>query len=184
MVADPDRDLVEAAKSGDKVAFGKLVAHYYDLVYAVAFGVLGGREEALDVAQEVFFKVFRELGRFQGQSKFKTWLYRISVNAAIDASRKKRPAEPIEEKTNLEAKSPSPREEASRKELRGLIEEGLNMLPPEHRAVLVLREWHELSYEEIAETLQIEMGTVMSRLFYARRKLAQVMGVKFGELEP
>ena len=181
MVTDPDQDLITAAKGGDQVAFGKLVRRHYNLVYAVTFGVLGQREEALDMTQEVFFKIFRELEHFQGQSKFKTWLYRISVNAAIDASRRRRPAEPIEEETNFETKGPGPREEASRRELRKLIEEGLSVLNPEHRAVLVLREWQELSYDEIAEALQIEIGTVMSRLFYARKKLAQIMSVKLGE---
>ena len=178
MKPDPDQDLIESAKGGNKAAFGKLVARHYNLVYAVAFGVLGQREEALDVAQEVFFKIFRELKQFQGQAKFKTWLYRISVNAAIDASRRRRPQEPIEEEFNLQAKQPSPREEASRRELHQLIEKALGLLNPEHRAVLVLREWQELSYEEIAETLQIEMGTVMSRLFYARKKLAEIIGGK------
>jgi len=184
MVNDPDQELVTLAKRGDKAAFGKLVAQYHDLVYAVAFGVLGEREEALDATQDVFIKIFQELEHFQGQSKFKTWLYRISVNAAIDAARKRRPTEPIEEEANFEAKNLSPRAEASQREIRELIEKALSSLNPEHRAVLVLREWHELSYEEIAETLQIEMGTVMSRLFYARKKLAEIIGVKFGELKP
>lgn len=175
---DPDQDLVRLVKEGDKGAFGKLASRHYELVYAVAFGILGNREEALDVTQEVFMKAFLEIQKFQGNSKFKTWLYRISVNAAIDVSRRKRPTEPIEEKTDLQTREPSPREQAGRGEIQGLVQKGLDLLSPEHRAVLVLREWHELSYDEIAETLQIEVGTVMSRLFYARKKLAEVLRVK------
>ncbi|MBI4358589.1 MAG: sigma-70 family RNA polymerase sigma factor [Candidatus Omnitrophica bacterium] len=173
---DPDRHLVERAKAGDRGAFGKLATRHYELVYAVAFGVLGNREDALDVAQEALMKAFLEIQKFQGESKFRTWLYRISVNAAIDASRRKRPTEPIEERIDLRAHEPSPREEAHRREIRGLVRNALDLLSPEHRTILVLREWHELSYDEIAETLQIEVGTVMSRLFYARKKLAEALG--------
>ena len=157
---------------------GKLVSRHYELVYAVAFGVLGNREEALDVTQEVFMKSFLEIQKFKGESKFKTWLYRVSVNAAIDASRRKRPTEPIEEKVDLQTHEPNPREQAGRREIQGLVQKVLDLLSPEHRAVLVLREWHELSYDEIAETLQIEVGTVMSRLFYARKRLAEVLQMK------
>src|SRR3990167_8893685 len=98
---DPDQDFVGQASGGNKTAFGKLVQRHYEMVYAVTYGVLGSREEALDVTQEVFIKVFREIGNFKGQSKFKTWLYRIAVNAAIDATRRRRPEEPIEESARL-----------------------------------------------------------------------------------
>src|SRR3989338_4597675 len=180
---DPDRALIDKAMSGNKAAFGILIQKYYEMVYAVAYGVLSRREEALDVAQEVFIKVFREIGNFKGESKFKTWLYRIAVNAAIDATRRRRPEEPIEESARFETKVLSPREEASREETRELVGKALEFLNPEHKAVLVLREWQELSYEEIAETLQVEIGTVMSRLFYARKRLAEIIGVKFKDLK-
>lgn len=183
MKHDPDQDLVEQAKGGDKAAFGKLVQKHYEMVYAVAYGVLGNREEALDATQEVFIKVFREIGKFQGQSKFKTWLYRVSINSAIDACRRRRPTEPIEEGAVFETQSPSPREQASQEEVHELVRKALGLLNPEHRAVLVLREWHELSYEEIAQTLQLEIGTVMSRLFYARKKLAELIGTKLKGLK-
>ena len=180
---DPDQGLVAQASAGDKAAFGKLVEKHYEMVYAVTYGVVGNREEALDVTQDVFIKVFRQIGDFRGQSKFKTWLYRISINSAIDACRRRRPEGPIEEGALFESKIPGPREEASREETRKLVEKALESLNPEHRAVLVLREWQELSYEEIAEALQIEMGTVMSRLFYARKRLAEIIGLKFKELK-
>src|SRR3989338_56614 len=94
---DPDRALIDKAMRGNKTAFGKLVQKYYEMVYAVDYGVLSRREEALDTAQEVFIKAFREIENFKGESKFKTWLYRITINTAIDATRRRRPEEPIDE---------------------------------------------------------------------------------------
>ncbi len=182
---DPDDSLVREAKTGDKAAFGKLVNKYYEMVYAVVFGVLHHREAAKDVAQEVFLKVFRELLGFEGKAKFKTWLYRVSVNAALDQARKRRPAESLDatDKSSdddeppvvITDKSPGPRDRAAQRELRVLLDQAIEQLSADHRAVLVLREWQELSYEEIAETLGVEIGTVMSRLHYARKKLGELL---------
>ena len=187
---DPDLDLVRDARNGSQSAFQKLVTNYYQMVYVVAFGILNHSEAARDTAQEVFLKVFRELGKFEGKSKFKTWLYRIAVNAAIDEGRKKRPLESLDGGDDLEDEkpvitpvdhAPGPRDLAYQSELREAIARALEGLSSDHRAVLVLREFQDLSYEEIAETLQIEVGTVMSRLFYARKKLAEILSSKMGE---
>ncbi len=188
---DPDGDLIRESRAGSKAAFGKLVDRYYEMVYVLAYGVLHEREAARDTAQEVFLKAFREIQNFEGRSKFKTWLYRIAMNAAVDEARKRRPTLSIDasDASDDEDKRPviitdsssGPREEMVQGELRGLIERALSELSPEHRAVMVLREWQDLSYEEIAETLQIEMGTVMSRLFYARKKLAEVLKRTIGK---
>ena len=185
---DPDSDLVKQADSGNKQAFGELVNHYYQMVYAVAYGILNHHEAARDVAQEVFLKAFREIKKFQGRSKFKTWLYRIAVNAAIDQGRRRRPMESLDatDVSDEEDKPPviivdnhpGPREMASQSELRANIESALSELSPDHRAVLVMREWQELSYEEIADMLGVQIGTVMSRLFYARKKLAEVLSAR------
>ena len=185
---DPDLDIIQAAKAGDNEAFDKLVNRYYEMVYAVSFGVLNERESSRDVAQEVFIKVFRELQRFEGKSKFKTWLYRITVNSAIDQSRKKRLTQTIDatdasddpEKAAkvLTDTKPGPRDRASQAELGQLIQKAMTKLSEDHRAVLVLREFQELSYEEIAETLDIGIGTVMSRLYYARKKMAEILGIQ------
>jgi RNA polymerase sigma-70 factor (ECF subfamily) len=187
MIQDPDAGWVAKAQKGDRAVFGKLVAKHYDMVYAIAYGILNNRESALDTAQEVFLKAFRTLENFEGKSKFKTWLHRVAVNAAIDQTRRKRPTESLDidpDDPNSEGRAPlivkdgrpGPREEAARDELREIVEKGLNQLSADHRAVLVLREWQGLSYEEIAEALGLELGTVMSRLFYARKKLAEALG--------
>ncbi len=186
---DSDEPILEQARSGDQAAFGKLVDRHYEMVYAVAFGILRNREAARDVTQEAFIKAHRELPRFEGKSKFKTWIYRITVNAAIDERRRhKRPMESLDatdasdddDRAPVIIKDPGagPAGEAEQSELRSLIFKSLEELSPEHRAILVLREWQGLSYEEIAESLGIETGTVMSRLFYARKKLAEVLAPK------
>ena len=189
---DPDHALILEAKSGSQPAFEKLVNRYYQMVYAICYGVLNHAESARDTAQEVFIKVFRELRKFEGKSKFKTWLYRISVNAAIDEGRKKRPIESLDRGDDPEDEKPpitpvdhsaGPRDLAYQSELREVLAKGLEELSADHRAVLVLREFQDLSYEEIAETLQIGIGTVMSRLFYARKKLAEILSPKLGEIK-
>lgn len=185
MLEPGEKELVKRAKKGDKAAFGKLVNLYYEMVYVLTFGVLKNREAAKDVTQDVFMKVFKDLHKFDGKSKFKTWLHRVSVNAAIDQYRKRKPTQSIDmtDKSDdedsapviIESNLPSPRDEASRGELKELMKEALEKLSEDHKAVLVLREWQGLSYEEIAETLEIEVGTVMSRLYYARKKLEEAL---------
>ena len=190
---DPDHELIREAKGGNQAAFGKLVNQYYQMVYSISYGVLNHSEAARDVAQEVFFKVFREIRNFAEKSKFKTWLYRIAVNAAIDEGRKKRPVvsldagdDPEDEKPAITPAdhAPGPRDLAYQSELREVIGRAIEELSADHRAVLVLREFQDLSYEEIAGMLHIEIGTVMSRLFYARKKLAEILSLRMGEAKP
>jgi len=193
-MSDADKDLLERARQGQKEAFGQLANRYYEMVYAVAFGVVNNREIARDAAQDAFLKAYRELHRFEGKSSFKIWLYRITVNAAIDLARKKRPMESLdptdaadEEEDRpamvLRDRSLGPRDRAAQSELRERMNQALQQLSEDHRSVLVLREWQELSYEEIAKALDIQVGTVMSRLFYARKKLAEVLKIEEKEQE-
>ena len=184
-MTDPDLEWVERARQGDKQAFGKLVNHYYEMVYMVCYGVLRLREAARDTTQDVFLKAFQEIARFKGDSKFKTWLYRVAMNAAIDAARKRKPQVSLDgtdasddedqKPVVIEDTTEGPRDQASRGEIKVLMKQALEELSPEHKAVLVLREWEGLSYEEIGETLGVELGTVMSRIFYARKKMGEVL---------
>jgi RNA polymerase sigma-70 factor (ECF subfamily) len=188
-ISDPDAELVLKAKQNDKAAFGKLVTHYYEMVYALSYGVLNQREAALDVTQEVFLKVYRVIGTFEGKSKFKTWLHRIAVNAAIDEARKRKPVESLDVREDEEDSnrapvvipdlSADPRGRAEQAEYRELLDRAMSRLSAEHKAILVMREWQGFSYEEIAQTLDLELGTVMSRIFYARKKLAEALGQDF-----
>ncbi|MFT3913244.1 MAG: sigma-70 family RNA polymerase sigma factor [Anaeromyxobacteraceae bacterium] len=179
-----DLALVSRAQGGDQDAFRTLVVRFQRKVYAVALGIVKDPDLAWDVAQEAFVRVHGRLSTFEGKSAFSTWLFRVTTHLAIDAVRKERTArkDQLEDvlESDLEGGSEGilstalgndPRENALRKELAGEIERALGTLSAEHRAIIVLRELEGLSYEELAERLDIPKGTVMSRLFHARKKL-------------
>jgi RNA polymerase sigma-70 factor (ECF subfamily) len=183
MEAD-DLALVEQAKAGDGEAFRALVVRHQRKVYAVALGIVKDPDLAWDVAQEAFVRVHRHLPEFKGDSAFTTWLFRIASHLAIDAVRKERRSQKDElddvrdadvaegaEGILSTALGQDPRENALRRELAGKIQEALETLPVIHREILVLREVEGLSYEELAARLGIQKGTVMSRLFHARKKM-------------
>jgi RNA polymerase sigma-70 factor (ECF subfamily) len=183
MEAD-DLSLVSKAKDGSDDAFRALVVRYQRKVYALALGVVKDADLAWDVAQETFVRVHAHLGEFEGKSSFGTWLYRIATHLAIDAVRRERRSlkddvDDVNEGSLAEggegilstALGNDPRESALRRELAAKMEEALATLPEKHRTILVLREVEGLSYEELAERLAIHKGTVMSRLFHARRKM-------------
>lgn len=191
-----DRELVAQAKQGDRQAFGRLVERYQQRVYALSYGIVRQREDAWDVAQEAFVKAYRNLGRFEGNSAFYTWLYRIAYNLSIDAlrDRARRETVDIDENRKLEealAKSgrrplEHPDEMAARRELSTVLQRAMHKLSDKHRAIIVLREIQGLSYEEMADVLGISKGTVMSRLFHARQNLQTLLApyVKKGEDVP
>jgi RNA polymerase sigma-70 factor (ECF subfamily) len=183
MEAD-DLSLVSQAKAGDAAAFRTLVVRYQRKVYAVALGVVKDPDLAWDVAQEAFVRVHRHLGEFEGKSAFSTWLFRIATHLAIDSVRRERRSQKdelddVDEGSLAEggegilatALGNDPRENVLRRELAGKIQDALATLPEKHRTILVLREVEGLSYEELAERLEIHKGTVMSRLFHARKKM-------------
>jgi RNA polymerase sigma-70 factor (ECF subfamily) len=183
MEAD-DLSLVSKAKAGDGDAFRALVVRYQRKVYALALGVVKDPDLAWDVAQEAFVRVHRHLAEFEAKSSFSTWLYRIATHLAIDAVRRERRSQKDEVDEVNEADlagggegilattlGNDPRENVLRRELARKIQEALATLPEKHRTILVLREVEGLSYEELAERLGIHKGTVMSRLFHARKKM-------------
>jgi RNA polymerase sigma-70 factor (ECF subfamily) len=171
-------DLVARTQAGDEVAFAQLVRENQGRVYRIALGMLKDPDSAMDVAQETFLRVHRNLARFRSEAAFSTWAYRICVNLSLDVVRRRRPLEPLPPdddaawETNLAALPVlNPEQIASSRELGGRILAALEQLPEKHRAILLLREVEGLSYEQLAEVLQIPKGTVMSRLFHARLKL-------------
>ncbi len=183
MEAD-DLSLVSRAQAGDADAFRALVVRYQRKVYALALGVVKDPDLAWDVAQEAFVRVHQHLGEFEAKSTFSTWLFRIATHLSIDAVRRERRAQKddvddVNEGDLAEggegilstALGNDPRENLLRRELAGKIQEALATLPEKHRTILVLREVEGLSYEELAERLKIQKGTVMSRLFHARKKM-------------
>ncbi len=181
---DDDLALVQRAKDGDTDAFRSLVVRYQRKVYAVALGIVKDADMAWDVSQDVFVRVHRGLDGFKGQSTFFTWLFRIATHVAIDSVRKERigQRDQVDEvhETDLEdagegilatSLGNDPGDTLLRRELAAKMEAALATLPEKHRTILVLREVEGLSYEELAERLGIHKGTVMSRLFHARKKM-------------
>lgn len=186
-VTDVDRDRVARAQTGDYYAFEELVRHYRNDVYGLAYHFVRNREEAWDISQEVFVKAHRSLTHFRGDSSFKTWLLRITANQCKDYLKKRR-LETVSYNDALEAEqAPSsiqdPSHSAEAKEVGEAIQIALNGLPFKHRTAFVLREFEGLSYEEMAKAMGCNLGTVMSRLHHARKKLQvtlQRMGIAGG----
>jgi RNA polymerase sigma-70 factor, ECF subfamily len=180
-----DAALVKAAQKGDTDAFEELVARHRDKIYARAFSMVRNEDEAIDLSQEAWVKGWQRLAQFQGDSSFATWMTRITINLCLDELRKqkRRRTESIEEmddetggvERQMPAITVNPTERLERGELRQRIEKGLEQLSHEHRTVLVLHEFEEMEYKEIAKMMECSIGTVMSRLFYARRKLAAIL---------
>ena len=192
MEAD-DLALVEAAKAGDDGAFKALVIRHQRKVYAVALGIVKDPDQAWDVAQEAFVRVHRHLPEFKGDAAFTTWLFRIATHLAIDSVRKERQSQKDELDDVRDADLASgaegilstplgsdPGENALRRELAGKLQEALATLPVIHREILVLREVEGLTYEELAARLGIQKGTVMSRLFHARKKMQAALSAYAG----
>jgi RNA polymerase sigma-70 factor (ECF subfamily) len=180
-----DQALVGAARQGDTRAFEELVARHRDKIYARAFSMLRNEQEAIDLSQEAWVKGWQRLNQFQGESSFGTWMTRIVINLCLDELRRQKrqrtdSMEAIEEESGgVERQMPilevNPTAGLERTELRQRIDRALGQLSHEHRTVLVLHEFEEMEYKQIAKTMECSIGTVMSRLFYARRKLAALL---------
>src|SRR5438876_1777026 len=180
-----DPKLVQAAQQGDMEAFEELVARHRDKIYARAVSMMRNEEEAIDLSQEAWVKGWQRLKQFQGEASFGTWMTRIVINLCLDQLRKQKRqrTESIEamseESGGVERQMPvvtvNPTAGLERGELRQRIDRALGQLSYEHRTVLVLHEFEEMEYKQIAKTMGCSIGTVMSRLFYARRKLAALL---------
>ena len=180
-----DEVLVQLGQKSDLAAFEELVARHRDKIYARAFSMMRNEEEALDLSQEAWVKSWQRLNQFQGQSSFGTWLTRIVINLCLDQlrKRKRQRAESIEEMDEesggVERQMPvvtvNPTAGLEQIELRQKIDQALGQLSYEHRTVLILHGFEEMEYKQIAKQMDCSIGTVMSRLFYARRKMAVLL---------
>ena len=178
-----DHELVLAARKGDRDAFKTLFERYHRRAYALAFGVLRHADDALDVVQDAFIKAHKYLDKFEGNSSFYTWLYRIVMNLAIDHLRKHRRVKPVElDESRIESDAGdntllpkllggNPGRALMDKQIRTRIDQALEELSENHRAVLVMRELEGMSYEEMAQAMNCSKGTIMSRLFHARKNM-------------
>jgi len=161
-----DREIIKKIRNGNKEAFKFIVEKYMKLAYSIAYSIVGSREEALDISQEAFIKVYRNLKKFDASKPFLPWFIKILKNIAIDRMRKEKirliPLEVVENK-------------GVSTEIKLELERALANLNEEERQIIFLRHFDGYSYKEIAEILDIPVGTVMSRLFYARRKLKKML---------
>jgi len=172
--------LVARCQDGDREAQELLVRKYQEKVYHLAYGLLGHPEEALDACQEVLVAMLRSLARFRGESRFQTWLYRITINTCIMRRRSARARTRLISDVPVDSARPAwqqvdPESMVLNREAQAAVREHLRRLPPEFRAVVVLRELEGLSYEEIAETLGVPLGTVRSRLSRGRLLLREAL---------
>jgi RNA polymerase sigma-70 factor (ECF subfamily) len=178
---DDEPELIEACRRGDTSAFGILVRRYQDRLFPTMLRLSGRPEDAQDLLQDAFLKAFQKLKRFHGESSFYTWLYRIAVNLALSDRRRRRPIVGWEAPSSyrpgtdppssIELADPS--EPLEKAELNQCVQAALNRLAKDHRAVVVLKDLDGLRYEEIAEILNIPVGTVRSRLHRARLELRE-----------
>ena len=183
--ADEPR-LVDGAKCGDMQSFEELVSRYRDKVYLRAYSIMRNEDLAVDLSQNAWVKAWQRLAQFHGDASFATWLNRIVTNLCLDELRRQKrlrtdSIEEIEEATGpvenrMEIQEVDPIEKLNQKELRERIDDAMDKLSDNHRAVLVLYEYEHLEYKEIADQMDTSIGTVMSRLFYARKKLAALLG--------
>lgn len=186
-----DITLVQRVRTGDQRAFKLLVERYQRKVYGVALGMMRNKEDARDVAQEAFVKVYRYVEFFKGDASFSTWLYRITTNICIDILRKRGTTKGLThiefdeavKRDTAEAQigalgsmlGTNPQKSALRKELADKINEAMAQIPETHRQILLLREVEGMSYDDLSKTLNIPKGTVMSRLFHARLKMQNIL---------
>lgn len=187
--AEEDRVLIARAQQGDMAAFRQLVDRHQRRAFAIALALVRDENDARELVQDAFLRVFKSLGSFQGGSSFFTWLYRIITNLSIDLIRKPgRQLADIDEARfesdeSQEAEFPllsrvdgaDPADVVRRREIAKRLQAALDALPPYHRGVIVMREIEGLSYEEMAQAMNVSKGTIMSRLFHARQKLQKAL---------
>lgn len=179
----PERDLLAQASRGNRDAFGELVRRYEKKVLALSNRLCGNPDDGADAAQEAFVSAWQGLPRFRGDANFSTWLYRLTSNACMDLLRRRQrrdahagpSLDDIEARVDVPDPAPAPQETVERRELRQEIRDALQALSPEHRQVLILREIHQLSYDEIGRVLSLDAGTVKSRIHRARESLRKIL---------
>lgn len=181
-------ELIQRCQAGDTAAFDQLVVRYRTRVFGMIYNMVHSEQDAWDLAQDSFLKAWKSIARFRGQSSFYTWMYRIVMNVTIDWLRKKHvkgSGTEFDDAIQLKEIDPAsrtvphadalPHERMRHGEIRARIDQAISQLSPEHRAVILMKEMEDMQYHEIAEALGCSIGTVMSRLFYARKKLQNLL---------
>jgi len=175
-----ETEVISRCQRGDQEALKEIFDKYHEKVYRIAYGVVRQREEALDIVQEVFIKLFRSIKNFKGRSRFYTYLYRMVMNTAIDHARKtgKQLISSLDEEGSFEPSDEvekGPERILLQKELEERVKRAMDKLPAEQKAALIFRDVEGLSYQEIAEAMGCSIGTVMSRLHYGRKRMQELL---------
>jgi RNA polymerase sigma-70 factor (ECF subfamily) len=171
-----DADLVAASLGGDLSAFDTLVERHRRNVYSVCYRFVGNHEDASDLTQDVFLRAFRAIRRFKGQSSVGTWLYRIAVNVSLNRVSVKTPqSEPIDARQHVDTRSDTPGERILRDERAARVRAAIAKLPRKQRASLILRMYHDMSHQEIADTLGSTVGAVKANVFHGLRNLKKLL---------
>lgn len=170
-----DLELTRRSQAGDTEAFDKLITKYRVRIFTMVCGIVRNEHDAWDLAQEGFLKAWHSIHLFRGRSSFYSWLYSITVNLTIYSLRRQGRCVEVELSEALPSSLPGPGVNYQRTEIREQVNAALARLSPEHRAVVVLKDLEGLQYGEIAGVLHLSMGTVMSRLFYGRKKLQSML---------
>ena len=191
LTQDEQRRVIDRVLSGDVNAFGLLVEDQSKVVYNLCLRMVNNEQDAYDLSQDAFLKAYTNLSLFRGDSKFSSWLYKLTTNVCLDFLRKRSRQKTVpltyetddgeQEYLPIPDETFSPETEAERRELRSSVRRGLSQLPEGQRQILILREIGQLSYEEIAGQLGLEAGTVKSRIFRALKKLCDIL-IKDGNL--
>jgi len=171
-----DRTLIAAAVAGQRAAFDLIVERHRRTVYQVCFRFVGNHEDASDLAQDAFIRAYRALGKFKGESSLSTWLYRIAVNVCLNRMALKTPSfEAIESERHLDTRSERPDEPVYRAERAELVKAAIARLPRKQRATLILRVYHELPHDQIAQILGSSVGAVKANFFHALNNLKRLL---------
>lgn len=191
LTQEEEHHIIDDIRSGNVNAFEQLVEDQSKIVYNLCLRMVGNEQDACDLSQEAFLKAYTNLSAFRGDSKFSSWLYRMTTNLCLDFLRRRSRQKTVlltydtddggENFLQIPDNAPSPEAEAERQELRDAVRQGLSELPESQREILLLREIGQLSYEEIARQLALEPGTVKSRIFRARKRLCEIL-IKDGNL--
>lgn len=182
-----ENKLIERATSGDPAAFNRLMEMHEKRMYAVALRMFGNREDAQDSLQEAMLRVYRSIGGFKGQSSFGTWVYRITMNTCLDEIRRKKNKQSASLDNMLDQgwaptdEGASPEKRVMQQEMRKSIAQSIQELPEDMRSAIIMRDVHGYSFEEIADTLNVNVGTIKSRISRGREKLREKLS-NFSEL--
>lgn len=176
-----DKQLAKRAKTGDRTAFAELIDIYKDRIYHMAYRMLNNRQEAEDIAQETFLRVFTNLSKYDESYKFSTWIYRIATNLCIDRMRKKKPQHSLDETVDgeegldwysrLSSQEPTPEAEVIEGELQNEVHQAIESLPGKYRAVLILKYLEDLSLAEISDVTSLPISTIKTRIHRGREAL-------------